>query len=38
MKVKAFLIAAFAAVVLNVSAATSQNDGVITVKVRVTRP
>ena len=33
MKVKAFLIAAFAAVVLNVSAATSQNDGVITVKV-----
>ena len=33
MKVKAFLIAALAAVVLNVSAATSQNDGVITVKV-----
>lgn len=33
MKVKAFLIAAFAVVALNVSAATSQNDGVITVKV-----
>ena len=33
MKVKAFLIAAFAAVALSVGAATSQNDGVITVKV-----
>ena len=33
MKVKAFLIAAFAAVALTASAATSQNDGVITVKV-----
>ena len=33
MDIKAFLIAAFAAVALNVSAATSQNDGVITVKV-----
>ena len=33
MRVKAFLIAAFAVVALNVSAATSQNDGVITVKV-----
>ena len=33
MKVKAFLISAFAAVALSVGAATSQNDGVITVKV-----
>lgn len=33
MNVKAFLIAAFATVALTVSAATSQNDGVITVKV-----
>ena len=33
MNIKAFLIAAFAVVALNVSAATSQNDGVITVKV-----
>ncbi|MBO7580614.1 MAG: hypothetical protein J6T38_03725 [Bacteroidaceae bacterium] len=33
MNVKAFLIAAFATVTLTVSAATSQNDGVITVKV-----
>ena len=33
MNVKAFLIAAFAAVALTASAATSQNDGVITVKV-----
>lgn len=33
MKVKSFLIAAFAAVALTASAATSQNDGVITVKV-----
>ncbi len=33
MNVKAFLIAAFATVALTASAATSQNDGVITVKV-----
>ena len=33
MNVKAFLIAAFATVALTVSAAPSQNDGVITVKV-----